>query len=57
MRFRGEDFLKIKNQKKKMSVAAMFDNDCIEMDKFLRGPMKDASYQVSVYLVKQFQRR
>jgi hypothetical protein len=28
-----------------------------EMSKIYRGPSKDASYQVSVYLAKQFQRR
>jgi hypothetical protein len=38
-----------------MSVAAMFDNDRIEMGYFFTGPIKDASYQVSVHLVKQFQ--
>jgi hypothetical protein len=49
--------LKIKQSEKNMSVEAMFDKDCIEMGNLFRGHIKDASYQVSVYLVKQFQRR
>ena len=31
--------------------------DCNEISNFYRGPSIDASYQVSVYLAKRFQRR
>jgi hypothetical protein len=49
--FRGEFFSKIKLSEKKCLWAAMFDDDRIEMCNFYRGPIKDASYQVSVHLV------
>jgi hypothetical protein len=38
-------------------VAAMFVNGSDEMSNLYRGPPIDASYQVSVHLAKQFQRR
>jgi hypothetical protein len=52
-----EDFFKSANQKQELPVAAMFVNDQDEMGKIHRGPPIDDSYQVSVHLVKQFQRR
>ena len=45
--FRGEDFSKSANQKQKLPMVAMFVN----------GSGRNASYQVSVHLAKQFQRR
>ena len=38
-------------------MAAMFVTDRDEMSNLYRGPSIDASYQVSVHLAKQFQRR
>ena len=52
-----EDFFKSANQKQKLPVAAMFVNGSDEMSNLYRGPPIDASYQVSVHLAKQFQRR
>ena len=47
--FRGEDFKKSANQKQESSVD--------EMSNLYKGPSIYASYQVSVNLAKQFQRR
>ena len=52
--FSGEDFKNLTNQKEELPVAAMFAN---ELSSHYRGPSIDASYQVSVYLAKRFQRR
>ena len=52
--FSGEDFKNSTNQKQELPVAAMFAN---ELSSHYRGPSIDASYQVSVYLAKRFQRR
>ena len=38
-------------------MAAMFANRLGQNKQFYRGPSIDASYQVSVHLVKRFQRR
>jgi hypothetical protein len=38
-------------------VAAMFVNGLELNQQFYRGPSIDASYQVSIHLVKRFQRR
>ena len=46
-------FKKSTNQKQELLVVAMFVNG-LELN---RGPSKDASYQVSGHLTKQFQRR
>ena len=45
------------NQKKELTVVAMFVNDRHEMSNLYRGHVIDASYQVSIYLAKRFQRR
>jgi hypothetical protein len=50
--FRGENFKKSANQKQESPVVAMFANESGR-----NGPSIDASYQVSVHLAKQFQRR
>jgi hypothetical protein len=43
MRFQRRKLFKKSNfQKKNMSVADMFDNDCIEKGNFFRGHIKDA---------------
>jgi hypothetical protein len=55
--FRGEDFLKLVNQKQELPVVAMFVNGSDEMSSLYRGPSKDASYQGSVHLAMRFQRR
>ena len=49
--FRGEDFFR--NQP--IRNCLLTDRD--EMSNLYRGPSIDASYQVSVHLAKQFQRR
>ena len=54
--FRGEDFKKSANQKQELPVTAMFLMNR-EMSNLDRGPSKDASYQISIHLAKQFQRR
>jgi hypothetical protein len=43
--------------KQESPVAAMFVTDRDGMSYLYRGPFIDASYQVSVHLAKQFQRR
>ena len=53
----SEIFFKSTNNKKEFPVAAMFVNRSGEMCNLYRGPCIDASYQVSVHLVKHFQRR
>ena len=55
--FRGEDFQKLTNQKQELPVAAIFINGSGRNEQFYRGPLIDASYQVSVHLAKWFQRR
>ena len=50
-------FFKSENQKKELSVAVMFVNGSGRNEQSYRGPSIDASYQVSVHLAKQFQRR
>ena len=52
--FGGEDFLKSPNQKQELPVVAMFVNGSGQNVQSLEI---DASYQVSVHLAKQFQRR
>jgi hypothetical protein len=42
--FRGEDFLKLTNQKQELPMVAMFVN---KMSNLYRGPSIDASYQAS----------
>jgi hypothetical protein len=55
--FRGEDFKKSTNQKQELPVAAMFVNESERNELLNTGPSIDASYQVSIHLAKQFQRR
>ena len=55
--FRGEDLKKLANQKQELPVAAMFVNGSGRDSNLYRKPSIDASYQVSVHLAKQFQRR
>jgi hypothetical protein len=40
-----------------LPVVAMFVNESGRNEQFYRGPSKDAPYQVSIHLVKRFQRR
>jgi hypothetical protein len=56
--FRGEEFKKnqpIRNNNRLWWSCLLIDRD--EMSNFHRGPSIDVSYQVSVHLVKWFQRR
>jgi hypothetical protein len=56
---RGEDFLEI-NQSIKNKNCLWWPcllTDWDEMSNLYRGPSIDASYQVSIHLAKQFQRR
>jgi hypothetical protein len=55
--FRGEDLKKSANQKQELPVVAMFVNGSGRNVQTYRGPSIDASYQVSVHLVKGFQRK
>jgi hypothetical protein len=55
--FRGEESKKSAYQKQELPVVAMFVTDRDGMSNLYRGPSIDASYQVSVHLAKQFQRR
>ena len=55
--FRGEDLFKSANQKQELPVAPCLLTNRAEMSKLYRGPSIDASYQVSVHLVKRFQKR
>jgi hypothetical protein len=50
-------FLEIDQSETLLPVAAMFVNDRDKMSNLYRGPPIDASYQVSVHLAKQFQKR
>jgi hypothetical protein len=53
-----EELKKSANQKQESPVTAMFVNGSGRNEQSLhRGPSIDASYQVSVYLAKRFQRR
>jgi hypothetical protein len=45
------------NQKQELPMVAMFVNESELNEHFHRGPSKDASYQISIHLAKQFQRR
>ena len=45
------------NQKEELPMAAMFVNDQDEMSNINKGPAIYASYQASVHLAKQFQRK
>ena len=49
--------LEIDQSETVLPVAAMFVNDRDKMSNPYRDPSIDASYQVSVHLAKQFQRR
>jgi hypothetical protein len=56
--FRGEDFFRnqpIRNKNCLWWPCLLTDRD--KMSNLYRGPSKDASYQVTVHLTKQFQRR
>jgi hypothetical protein len=56
--FRGEYFFRnqpIRNKKRLWRPCLLMDRD--EMSSLYRGPSIDASYQLSVHLAKQFQRR
>ena len=55
--FRGEDLKKSANQKQELPVVAMFVNGSEQMSTLYKGPSIDASYQVSVHLAEEFQRR
>jgi hypothetical protein len=55
--FRGEESKKSANQKQELPAVAMFVTDRDGMSNLYRGPSIDASYQFSVHLAKQFQRR
>ena len=59
--FQRRRFLKIGknlvNQKEELPIAAMFLMNQNKMSNLYRGPSVDASYQVSIHLSKQFQRR
>jgi hypothetical protein len=52
--FRGEDFLEIRNKNCLWRPCLLTDQD--KMSNIFRKPSIDASYQVSVYLAKQFPR-
>jgi len=52
----GKNLKKSANQKQESPVAAMFVNGSGQNEYLYRGPSIDASYQVSVYLAKRFQR-
>jgi hypothetical protein len=55
--FRGEDFYSA-NQKQELPMAAMFVNGYRDkITNLYRGPSIDATYQISVHMGKQFQRR
>ena len=56
--FRGEDFLKSANQKHVLPVSTMFVNGLGQHVQSLERTFYiDASYQVSVHLTEEFQRR
>ena len=55
--FRGKAALEIDQSETLLSIAAMFVNDREGMSIPYRVPSIEASYQVSVHLAKQFQRR
>ena len=55
--FRGEDFFKSTNQKQELPMVAMFANGSELNGQSLQRTFRDASYQVSVHLAKQLQRR
>ena len=51
-----EDFLEINQSEKRIAYGSLL-TDLDKMSSLHRGPYIDASYQVSVHLAKQFQRR
>ena len=54
--YREEDIQKSTNQKQEWPVVAMFKG--LELnEQYYKGPSKDASYQVSIHLAMQFQRK
>ena len=53
----SEEFQKLTNQKQELPMAALFVNESDKMSNLYRGPSIDVSYQVSVHLAKQFQKR
>jgi hypothetical protein len=55
--FKGEESKKSANQKQESPVVTIFVTDRDGMSILYRGPLIDASYQVSVHLAKRFQRR
>jgi hypothetical protein len=55
--FKGEESKKSANQKQESPVVTIFVTDRDGMSILYRGPLIDASYQVSVHLAKWFQRR
>ena len=56
--FRGEDFVEIDQPETRIAYGAMFVNGSERNEQYIyRGPLIDASYQVSVHLAKRFQRR
>jgi hypothetical protein len=58
MRFQRRIFFRIQTFRNKIFLwRPCLKTDRIKMDKFHRGPIKDASYQVLVHLVKRFQSR
>jgi hypothetical protein len=57
-RFQRRGFLEINQSETRIACGAMFVNESSHNENFFyRGPTIDASYQVSVHLVKWFQRR
>ena len=55
--FIKQDFSISANQKQESSMVAIFGNDQDRMRKFYKGPLIDASCQISFHLVKRFQRK
>jgi hypothetical protein len=55
--FRGEESKKSSKQKQESPVAAIFVTNRDGISNLYRGPPIDVSYQVSVHLAEQFQRR
>ena len=56
--FRGEDFLEFDQSETRIACGGHYLlTNRAEMSNLYRGPSIDASYQVSVHLAKQFQRR
>jgi len=49
-------FYESTNQHQELPVAAMFATNWAEINNLYRGPSIYASYQISIYLAKRFQR-